>query len=328
MISTPRNSQLFEEHQIPSEGGNFLNAKLMLPKPSVPPRRLVFISPLVGASAAQALIVFRKLSRRGSVIMSYEYRGHSRSTGRFELDKTIVDTRYALDWAVDYARSNGLPLHGFATCFGVVPLLAQFANGGRGAPFSSISAISGLLRLDQLLRFDDFASVLSRHFGTRLDSTNLLERIRNLSLDVCGTPFRDALEEYLTGHFPDLRIGRDYFEELRYDRANTVQTLLQLAEARYLDAASLPQQIPCRFYLGRHDELFGLHTHEGRRAYRDQVLSLIPHAQLYEMDFDHFGRGADHDRTLDGLGDLFEESERRKSPSDLTRNIRGRREIQ
>lgn len=318
MISAIRKSQLFQEHQVPTDDSEVLHAKLMLPKPPSSPKRLVFISPLVGASASQALILFRNLTRRGSILMSFEYRGHPRSSGTFELDKTIVDTRYALDWACEYAREHRLPLHALATCFGTVPLVAQFADGARSYPLRSFGAISGLLGLDRILRFEDFVPILSRHLGKRLDKTTLLDGIARQAFDLDGDAFRNALQEYLKGLFPELRVGRDYFEELHHDRADIPQTLLQLAQARYFDELAFPPEIPCRFFLGRNDDLLGLHTEEGRRAYRDRVLSLIPHAEVREMEFDHYGRGPDHELVLERLGDLFEECEQRTVPLDWT----------
>jgi hypothetical protein len=157
MIATTKKAQYFEQHDIPTEGGDALRAKLMLPKRSGPPSRLVCIAPLVGSSASQALIIFRSLTRRGTAIMSFEYRGHAASSGTFELDKVLVDTRHALEWASAYARDLSIPLHGMATCFGNVALLSQFAGGAPACPLRSLSAVSGLFRLDQVLRFERFA---------------------------------------------------------------------------------------------------------------------------------------------------------------------------
>jgi hypothetical protein len=311
MILAARRSQLFQEHLVPTEGGEVLHAKLMLPKPPSYPERLVFMPPLVGGGASQALILFRNLTRRGSVLMSFEYRGHAHSSGTFELDKTIVDTRCALEWACEYVRNHTLPLHGLAMCFGTVPLVAQYADGDPGYPLWSFSTVSGLLRLDQILRFEDFVPVLSRHVGNRLDRTAMLEGLIRQTLDVNGDAFRDALQEYLTGVFPELRVGRDSFEELHYDRADIARTLVQLSRARYLDEVDFPPEISCNFFAGRNDHLLGLHTEEGRAAYRDQVLSLIPHAELHEMDIDHYGRGPDHRAVIERLGDLFERCEQR-----------------
>ncbi len=309
MITATRKAQYIEHHLIPVDGQSKLHAELMLPRSLQPPMRLVIVAPLVGANASQALIIFRTLTRRGAAVLSFEYRGHARSSGNFELDKTVVDTQYALEWACDYARVRGIPVHGLATCFGTVPLLAQFASGHPVFPLCSISAVSGLFRLDQILRFEDFTSILARHTETALDRTELVEGIARQSLDLREPGVRGAIREYLKGLFPELRVELNRFEELHYERANVARTLSQLSQASYLERLSVPREIPCRFFLGRNDHLLGLDTAEGRRVYRDHVLSLIAHAEFRELEFDHYGRGPDHEAALEGLGDLFEECE-------------------
>ncbi len=206
-----------------------LQAKLMLPKPPMVPQRVVLIPPLVGAGAGQPLLTFRNFSRRGAIAISFEYRGHPSSTGTFELDKTIDDTRGALIWAADFARDRGLPLHGFATCYGTIPLLAQFKDGGYGPLLRSVNTISGLYRLNQILRVEDFAPVVSRHLGREISAEEMLAGIAEDTLDCRGTAFQQALSEYLGGLMPELRVGHDFFEELKYDRVNLRQTLLQFS---------------------------------------------------------------------------------------------------
>lgn len=314
MTSRPRKSRLFEERRIPAGGGDFLHAKLMLPKPPDYAKRLVFIPPLIGAGASQPLVIFRNLTRRGAVLLSFEYRGHRGSTGVFDLDGTITDTRHALDWAASFAGRRGLPVHGFATCYGMVALAAQFTGRARARRLWSLNAISGLFRLDHILRFEDFAAVFSRRTGDRLDAGTLLAGIAAGMIDTGGDGFRDALREYLHGLFPELDVGRDYFEELAYARADVPRTVLQLSRARYLDGLAVPPDVPCNFFFGRNDDVLGLDTPEGRAAYRRHVLSLVPHAALHECEIDHFGRGPDHDPVIDRLADLFEESEARAVP--------------
>ena len=248
-------SRLFEDHIIPTEDNEVLFAKLLMPKLPMQPQRVVFFAPLVGAGAGQQLMTFRNFSRRGAIVISYEYRGHPQSTGMFELDKTIVDTHHALIWASNYANELGLPLHGFATCYGVVPLLAQFQKGGCGHLLRSISTISGLYHLNQILRIEDFALIVSRYLGLELDASSLLAGIAEEVLDCDGHAFRQALREYLSGLMPDLRVGLDYFEELNYERVNMRQTLLQFSRGDYLDGVNVPPWIPCTACIGLQDEL-------------------------------------------------------------------------
>lgn len=314
MTAAPLKARLFEDQLIPTEDNNLLHVTLMLPKPPIRPRRVVLMAPLVGAGASQPLIIFRNFTRRGAILVSFEYRGHLGSSGVFELDGTIGDVRRAVTWAWQYAHERGLPLHGFATCFGTVPLLAQFRDGGCGRLLSSFSAVSGLFRLDQILRFDGFAPVLARRLGRPVTAAALLHAVAEGVLDSRGNAFREALREYLATLFPEQRVERDRFEELHYDRVNIPRTLLQLSGVRYLEGAVVPPDIPCNFFYGRHDELLSLRTAEGREAYCNHVRSLIPHAVLWERELDHFGRGPDHDPVIETLSDIFERYDRHRVP--------------
>ena len=322
MVRMPSKPRVFEEHQITTADNDFLYAKLMFPKPPATAKRLVFIPPLIGASASQNLIVFRNFTRRGAVLLSFEYRAHPRSTGIFDLDKTIVDTRHAMLWANDYAHAHGLPLHGFSTCYGVVPLATQFVQGQAGGmgvrrPFWSLSAVSGLFSMDRIIRFDDFAPLFARNLGVELDRKTFLRGIEENAYDWEGDAFRDALLEFLKGLFPQLRIGRDYFEELVYDRVDIPHTLKQLLEARYLQGVHVPSEIPCNFFYGCNDDVLSIDTPQGRESYCRDALAMIPHAVLHEREIDHYGQGPDHDAVIEQLSDLFEESESRAVPLEI-----------
>ncbi|NUQ63845.1 MAG: hypothetical protein HUU20_15315 [Pirellulales bacterium] len=297
---------LFEEHSIPSEGRDVLHARFMLPKPPCKPRRVLFIAPLIGAGAAQSLLVFRNLTRRGCILASFEYRGHPRSTGTFELDRTVSDVRHALVWAWNYANERDLPLHGLATCFGTVPLLAQFKDEGCGVLLRTVNAASSLFRLDQILRLDDFAPFLSRHLGCEPSSESILAGIVENTIDCSSSTFREALVEFLRRMFPELAVERDRFEELQFDRVNMARTVLQFSKARYLDGIAVPSWIPCHFFFGRNDALMSLDTAAGREAYIGRVRSIIPHAQLHECEVDHFGRGPDREWLIQSVGDACE----------------------
>lgn len=302
-------SRLFEDRTIPTEGNETLFAKLLMPRLPMQPQRVVFFAPLVGAGAGQQLMTFRNFSRRGAIVISYEYRGHPKSTGKFELDKTIDDTHHALIWASNYANELGLPLHGFATCYGVVPLLAQFKKGGCGHLLRSISTISGLYHLNQILRIEDFAPIVSRYLGLELDASSLLAGIAEEVLDCDGHAFRQALREYLSGLMPDLRVGLDYFEELNYERVEMRQTLLQFSRGDYLDGVNVPPWIPCTVCIGLQDELLFARAPADRETYKNYVLSIVPHATVHEFEMDHYGRGPDHDSVIKCAGDAFERAD-------------------
>ncbi|MGA2798819.1 MAG: hypothetical protein ABSE63_14660 [Thermoguttaceae bacterium] len=266
----------------------------------------MFISPLVGAGAVQSLLIYRNFTRRGSILLSFEYRGHAQSTGTFEFDKTITDVRDALIWSWNYANQRGLPLHGFAACFGTIPLLAQFGNYGCGYLLQSVSTVSGLFHLNQVFSIADSAIIFSRYYGRQLSAEEFSQGIAENRFDWNGDIFRQALLEYLTGVFPELRIGLDFFEELPYRNVRIQQTLSQLLTARYLEGMQIPADIPCNVFVGRNDDIMSLQTAEGRRVYAEHVRSIVPHAEIHEREFDHFGRGIEHDMVIEDLCDIFE----------------------
>ena len=309
IVSSPPRSRVFEDLQIPTEDGDLLHAKLMMPKPPTQAQRVVFFVPLVGAGAGQQLLTFRDFVRRGAILISFAYRGHPGSTGIFNLDKTVVDARYALDWALEYAEERGLPLHGFATCYGTVPLLAQFKEGGRGHLLRSVGTVSGLYHLNQILRIEDFAPIVSRHLGHELDASAMLAGVADGTLDCDGRSFREAFREYLSGLMPELRVELDGFEELSYARVDLRQMLLQFSRANYLDGVKVPPWVPCTACVGCGDELLSAHTSEGRDAYKNRVSSIIPHGAVHYFDMDHFGRGQGHGGMIECSGDALERAD-------------------
>jgi hypothetical protein len=143
---------------------------------------------------------------------------------------------------------------------------------------------------------------------------DLLDALAKQGIDWNGDAFRGALLDYLTGLFPELRIGRDFFEELPYERVNIPQTLLQLSCARYLDGITIPPDIPCNVFYGINDDALSTQTVEGQEAYRNRVLSLIPHATLHQREFDHYGRGVEHDAVIDHISDIFEANDKTTIP--------------
>lgn len=280
------------------------------------------MSPLVGASASQSLVISRNLARRGGILLSFEYRGHKNSTGIFDLDTTVVDTHHAILWASNFARERGLPMHGFTTCYGLVTMLAaQFKKSqaknrtsseeSLPSPFWSLNAVSGLFSLDRIIRFEDFTPIFGRKLGIPLNRETFLQGIDNEIFDWEGDTFRDALLEFLQGLFEGVNMGRDFFAELPYDRANIPKTLKQLLQANYLDDIYVPPEIPCNFFYGRRDDVLALNTPKGRESYCNIAKSLIPHAIMHEREIDHAGFGPDRNPIVDQVADLFEEAESR-----------------
>lgn len=316
-MSATTKSRLFEEHTIPTEGGNTLFAIAMMPKS---PRRVVFMPPLIGAGAAQAPLTFRNMTRRGCILLSFQYRGHPQCTGTFDLDTSVVDTRHALLWAWNFAKQRGLPLHALTQCYGTVPFLAQFAPGGCGPIVQSISLGSALVSMDQIMKIDGFVPYLARHVGEELSTEGLLNALARHRFDWRGPACREALFDYLSDMFPELNVTRHGFEELQYDRVDLERTLLQFLQARYFEGVQVPSRIPCHLFLGDRDDMLGLHTAEGREQYEIKVRKLIPHAVPHYYDIDHFGRGPGREPLIEVMADVCEESEAASDPATSSQN--------
>ena len=299
-------TRLFEEYTIPTAGKNFLYAMAMVPRR---PRRVVFMPPLIGAGAAQAPLTFRNMSRRGCILLSFQFRGHPHCSGMFDLDKTVEDTRHAMRWAWNYADERGLPLHALTQCYGTVPLLAQFVGGACEIPFKSINLGSALVRMDQIMQIEDFMPHLSRRFGVEFDRESLLQGLIERRFDWNGPECRGAFHDYLAEMFPELDITYESFEELAYKRTDLGSTLRQFLQSRYFDGVSVSTDIPCHIFVGDRDHIMGLHSDEGRRRYESRVREMIPHAVIHYYDIDHFGRGPGREPLIEVMADVCEQSE-------------------
>ena len=311
MIAVTPKSRLFEEYTIPTEGNNLLHAMVMMPRH---PSRVVFMPPLIGAGAAQAPLTFRNMTRHGCILLSFEYRGHPHSTGTFDLDGTIVDTRHAMMWSWNFAKDRGLPLHALTQCYGTIPLLAQFVGGRCETPITSLCLGSALVRMDQIMQINDFVPFLSRHLGQALDTASLLAALAEHKFDWNAAACRAALYEFLTQMFPELHVTSDSFEELSYDRTNLETLLLQFLQARYLEGVKVPLSIPCHLFLGQRDEMMRLHTPQGREDYESSIRELIPHAAPHYYDIDHFGRGPGREPLIEVMAQICEQSEASSAP--------------
>ena len=301
----------FETHAIPVGFGGQLHAKCMTPK-NGEVKRVVLIMPLVGGGAAQQLIQFRKLTKRGCRLVSFEYRGHGRSSGSFTLNRTAEDAAAALRWAETYAFEHGWPLHALATCYGVAPLLGALRDRPRPESIGTLVAVSGLVRLDYVIRLHEFALRLAFHLRLNrpLSVDEFLFMVRTGYLDRRSGCFRRAMCDYLSSLFPGLGVTRENFGQLLYDRVDFAGTLLQFHDPLLLDRVHVPASIPCHFFYGCRDDLFALTCPHNRLRYRRRVLELIPHALLHEKNINHFGQGPDHDHVIDDIAGIMEDHDR------------------
>ncbi len=304
-----KTGSVVEKFFVPCREDEHLHAVLFLP-PSGKPERLIFVVPLVGSRASQQIINFRSFVRRHSALLSFEYRGHGLSSGTFNMEKSREDTIVMLQWAIDYARGHGIPLHAMSTCYSTLSLLSCFREGAGDHGITTIGAISGLVDTRRILSYQGFAGFYEMHTDQPpLDAGEFFQSLEEGVIDHGSASFRQALCMYMRDLFPELRITHDSFEELQYSRVDHIATLRQFHTFDPLKGIRVPEEVPCLFYYGVNDDLMELTTPEGRARYTSQIKALVPQAEIRWGNFDHFGRGADRDRVLQRFCDFFEMNE-------------------
>jgi hypothetical protein len=191
-------------------------------------------------------------------------------------------------------------------------MLAWFRGHGTGAALRTLNAVSGLFDLDHIIKVEDFLERYYRSLGgVPLDAGRFSEQVEQGTFPVEGDAYRDELRDFLHGLFPELRVSRDAFEELAFDRVDMRDTVVQFARMRPLAGVAVPGDLPCLYFYGVRDGLMGLDTPLGRLAYENRIGEIVPHAETRPMDIDHFGRGPDHGKVIEQLCDHMESHDRR-----------------
>ncbi len=297
-------NRLFSERSIPCPTGERLHALLMSPAQAAA-ERLVFLVPLVGSSASQQILMFKGMVKRGSALLSFEYRGHGRSTGNFSVEKSLEDSRTVYAWAAAHALQQGIPLHVLSNCYGTLAMLSWFRGPAPAPAPATLSAVSGLIDMHQIIRAGEFLACYGRLDGGSPRSVpDFLDAVTRGAVDVQGAVFRRALMIYLQGLFPELKVSPEEFEQLAFGRVDMAETLRQFLTMGPLEGVSVPAGVPSLFYYGLRDDIMGLDLAGTRQQYEQRLLTLAPHAEVRSADVDHFGRGLDRDRIVQQLADF------------------------
>lgn len=293
----------FQEVRIPLGNGEGLYSTFL--KPNNEPDRVVFIPPLIGANAELQTATFRSLANNGSEIFSFEYRGHRRSSGNFSLENSIEDTGSALKWINQYSENRNLPLHVVTMCYGTIPLLLSLQKSEDGLNIRSVNGVSSLFSLDYILKVEALLPfILNEVVNKKVEHDRLAGMVKSGEVDVTTTGFVRSVSDYLKGIFPDLDIGEDHFAELKYGRTDIRGVISQFLTGFSIDA-KVPKSISCNFFYGARDSILGLTSREKKDKYVLDARRIAPHAQLHEVDIDHFGKGQGRQAVLESLCDIF-----------------------
>lgn len=261
-------------------------------------RRILLIPPLVGARGILGIRTFRYFLRSGCILMSFDYCGHYDGLNtKFTLGNTFRDTEVALHHAIEYSKEMKLPLHVVGSCYGLIPLLYALNNLEWPPEVKSLFSVSGLLRIDDLLKFDGYKPHLAKRGIQFENKSDFIHFMSSHKTDFINTrkKYIDALTDYFLEAFQELQdvISSERFGVLRYSNADFHKTFYEFMTLE-LPEIRIPEHFPCLFFLGDRDTVFGFQTESRVEDFLGTVGRIAPHAKILNIRIDHFGRGEDH----------------------------------
>jgi hypothetical protein len=259
------------------------------------PQRLILIPPLVGATGSLAIRDFRYLLREGCALMSFDYCGHYKGIdNKFTINKTFIDTKLAMNYAYEYSKKFGLPLHVVGICYGAVPLAYIMNELGWPEYVKSMFTVSALV--NGILNFEEYNCYLMKR-GISFDNVDrfleFLSSNENSSVSIEHV-YISSLTEYLGDMFSELSdiISDTGFGVLEYSRVEVFEAFHEFITIELPDIV-IPEHFPCLFFSGVQDQIFNLRSDRSRAKYYEKIRKIAPNARVRNLRIDHFGRGED-----------------------------------
>lgn len=252
-----------EKKQFTSEDGTSLEVGFYFPLNS--PRALYFAPPLPGGSSSLQYRYMQGLVDAGNLLVSFNYRGHKGSGGKFTVRDSLKDSLSILRWL----KSNfNLPAYGVGTCYGAMPL------------FSILSVAPELL--EKVVFVNAITSL--HHVATPAEV---------MGFYYADNFFKNPFDLYGIGHafakavLPEIDSSRQHFGVLQLDRVNIFSFLrefLFLNPRKTLGKISTPAL--CCY--GLQDKLLKLHLEDQRNTYDNTFHSHFSNMQFFRHPADHF----------------------------------------
>ena len=233
-------------------------------------RGTVLVAPLIGGGGLQQYGYYKDLNRRGYELVSFDYRGHGRSGGRFTIHGSVRDT-IAVATSVRNERGEST-VHGMGNCYGSIPLL--LAARHRPGLFDAVALFNPIPDLQYIASVGEVLRNYFRPEGRwRLRHPLDLRGIAGATIDLL---------------FPDVDRSRAHFGILRYERAREVVVALEYLLRHPLRRLHLPA-LPALVSYGRADATLRLSSAESEDAYRRAFARILPQARFRALpDVDHF----------------------------------------
>jgi hypothetical protein len=233
------------------------------------PRGVVFMPPLIGGSGLRQVYDFRRLLRRGLDGISFSYRGHGASSGRFSLQTTLDDTVALLMTAMRVARFKKVPLYGLAACYGAIPLL--YAAHRTAEPFQRLMLINPISAIKPGAAIRTFALYYRRLWKNQ-------RYIPQISR---------SLAEFLDMLFPQVVKNRRRFGDLHRSRTRLLTTVTQAFSLHPL-ANTYLGRTPMACVYAVNDPFIKMLSPESSIAYESDIRKICPDVRFLPLASDHF----------------------------------------
>lgn len=255
--------------------------------PRVEEKGILLIPPLIGGSFILFGRQFGYLVRQGYRVVSFNYRGHDLSEGRFSLLETFNDV-------LDISRHlrNEYP---------ETPIVAVGICSGSMPIFHVLDQEPDLL--DRLV----FVNAIHHLQQTASPFEAIRMYVRRCGLHM-PTSLGAAASEVFEEIFPDIDKGPDHFGILHYDRVAMSRISWEYLIPRH-PSTRFHSDIPTLCIYGRADEMLKLDNVREEETYRSAFEQRFANIEFETFESDHFMTGIKEDvaRSMDCfLHDLTE----------------------
>jgi|GEM_PF-1188542 len=236
-------------------------------------RGILLIPPLIGGSFILFGRQFGYLVRQGYRVVSFNYRGHDLSEGRFSLLETFDDV-------LDIARHlrnefPETPLVALGICSGSMPIFHVLDK--EPEILTRLVFVNAIHHLQQTATPIQAVRMYVRRCGLHLPSS-------------LGAAATEVFEEI----FPDIDKGPDHFGILHYDRVAMSRISWEYLIPRHPNTR-FRSDIPTLCVYGRHDEMLKLDDADQEEAYRRAFEERFSNIDFDTFASDHFMTGIKED---------------------------------
>jgi hypothetical protein len=211
--------------------------------------------------------------KQGVRVVSFNYRGHARSGGRFSLVRSFDDTRFIARAVRE--ESPDTPLVGVGMCSGSMPLFDILNH--EEELFDRLVFINAIHDLQQTATPLEAASIYIRERGLRPPRS-----------------IRDMTHVVLRRIFPEVDQDEDRFGILPYDRVDLRRISGEYILARR-PGTGFTSETPALCIYGFGDELLRLDDPANEARYVRSFRMRFPNVRFESVPADHFMKGIQED---------------------------------